>query len=463
LIEGLFAAYQAGRKQWVKSRGWAEADICCLWVDEFHVVTSSEREGFAQAHHAFIQKRCEKLLEKQPLQRAEIRPYVSINDAQEQDLKRKAIRQVSATLPDLMQTLHQHHAAVDPVTGKRVSFGIVRFANIAPMVEVAKQLFLQDAAENHHFYLCCYHSQHPLLMRSYLEKQLDQILNRKDPNAVFQHPTVRQMIEATPQENVVFVVLASPVAEVGRDHDYDWGIIEPSSMRSIIQLAGRIWRHRRHLVPETSNIFILEKNIRALRNKIPAYVYPGFERKNFKLISHELTDLLLPEQYQIINAIPRITQPHMPWQENLAALEHHALRCLLRPEETNEVTAWWETAGAQTGCLQQMTPFRKSRPQQRIFLGQDDNGKLCAYEAERYAENPLGATVTLVQQRLQYSATVTPWPFTQDYLGQLELCAQERRLSPEQCAVRFGWTDLYINKGGAGWCYEPTLGFQWIP
>lgn len=30
----------------------------------------------------------------------------------------------------------------------------------------------------------------------------------------------------------------------GRDHDYDWAIVEPSSMRSIIQLAGRIRRHR---------------------------------------------------------------------------------------------------------------------------------------------------------------------------------------------------------------------------
>jgi CRISPR-associated endonuclease/helicase Cas3 len=39
-------------------------------------------------------------------------------------------------------------------------------------------------------------------------------------------------------------VLGSPVTEVGRDHDYDWAVVEPSSMRSLIQLAGRVRRHR---------------------------------------------------------------------------------------------------------------------------------------------------------------------------------------------------------------------------
>ena len=42
-------------------------------------------------------------------------------------------------------------------------------------------------------------------------------------------------------------MLGSPVTEVGRDHDYDWAVVEPSSMRSLIQLAGRVRRH--HLGP----------------------------------------------------------------------------------------------------------------------------------------------------------------------------------------------------------------------
>jgi len=66
------------------------------------------------------------------------------------------------------------------------------------------------------------------------------------------------------------VVLATSVAEVGRDHDYDWAIAEPSSMRSIIQIAGRIQRHRKQ-APEIENLYILAKNHKALKGKEIAY------------------------------------------------------------------------------------------------------------------------------------------------------------------------------------------------
>ena len=32
--------------------------------------------------------------------------------------------------------------------------------------------------------------------------------------------------------------------EVGRDHDFDWAIIDASSVQSIVQTAGRVNRHR---------------------------------------------------------------------------------------------------------------------------------------------------------------------------------------------------------------------------
>nr|WP_278249789.1 hypothetical protein [Photorhabdus cinerea] len=35
----------------------------------------------------------------------------------------------------------------------------------------------------------------------------------------------------------IFAVMATSIAEVGRDHDYDWNIAEPGSMRSLIQLV----------------------------------------------------------------------------------------------------------------------------------------------------------------------------------------------------------------------------------
>jgi CRISPR-associated endonuclease/helicase Cas3 len=69
-------------------------------------------------------------------------------------------------------------------------------------------------------------------------------LNRRKPDAVFELPDIRERLDRSPEPDQLFIVLGSPVTEVGRDHDYDWAIVEPSSVRSLIQLAGRIRRHR---------------------------------------------------------------------------------------------------------------------------------------------------------------------------------------------------------------------------
>ena len=61
----------------------------------------------------------------------------------------------------------------------------------------------------------------------------------------FSEDVIRQHLDSTEHEHVVFILVATPVEEVGRDHDFDWAIVEPSSYRSIIQLAGRVLRHRK--------------------------------------------------------------------------------------------------------------------------------------------------------------------------------------------------------------------------
>lgn len=41
-----------------------------------------------------------------------------------------------------------------------------------------------------------------------------------------------------------FIVVATPLEEAGRDHDFDWAVIDPSSAQSIVQTSGRVNRHR---------------------------------------------------------------------------------------------------------------------------------------------------------------------------------------------------------------------------
>src|SRR5690606_41865454 len=110
--------------------------------------------------------------------------------------------------------------------------------------------------------------------------------------AVLALPDIRRALGESDERDHLFVVLASPVAEVGRDHDYDWAIVEPSSMRSIVQLAGRIRRHRPG-ARELPNLFLLNQNIRGAQGSGVAFEKPGCEvAPGFVLRTHALEDLL---------------------------------------------------------------------------------------------------------------------------------------------------------------------------
>ena len=67
-------------------------------------------------------------------------------------------------------------------------------------------------------------------------------------------------------------MVATPVEEVGRDHDFDWAIVEPSSYRSIIQLAGRVLRHRKlDQDIQNPNIALMQYNLKGLRKAKVAF------------------------------------------------------------------------------------------------------------------------------------------------------------------------------------------------
>jgi CRISPR-associated endonuclease/helicase Cas3 len=179
-------------------------------------------------------------------------------------------------------------------------------------------------------------------------------------------------LENSHRQNHIFVVIASPVAEVGRDHDFDWAIVEPSSMRSIIQLAGRVLRHR-PLVPLETNILLLNKNYKALTGKERCFEKPGFEIKGLqKLKSHDLLEILTSPQYEIINAIPRITVPEgcllkdNTWS-NLVELEHKALTHQLFTGN-KPANVWWKNYPQWCGEVQRQQQFRNSPKDEAYYL-----------------------------------------------------------------------------------------------
>ncbi len=221
-----------------------------------------------------------------------------------------------------------------------------------------------------------------MAQRAFIESKLDQALNRKDPETIWDCPEIQYALRHYSEQNQLFVVLATSVAEVGRDHDYDWAIAEPSSMRSIIQIAGRIQRHRK-LIPKTENLYILAKNHKALKGKEIAYEKPGFEAKNRKLSSHDLAEILDSQQYAIPLAIPSIFCPPInkeskqPPFKNLVVLEHMAYREILLGdnEQKNNARLWWKNQISWSAEIQRKQPFRASSPDQAycLYLAEEED------------------------------------------------------------------------------------------
>tara|TARA_R100001039_G_scaffold12474_1_gene6946 strand:+ start:4514 stop:7891 length:3378 start_codon:yes stop_codon:yes gene_type:complete len=494
LIQGLYDAYRDGRLHYQRNRGVAGAavNICCAWFDEHDRAHQdcADSESFVAAHQRFAEQRAARLGKAAVRRRAQLAPLAASSRRREE-----IASEFAAQVMGHARDLHREHHTVDPDTGKRVSFGLIRMANIEPLVEVALALYKGGANSDQHVHLCVYHSQHPLLIRSAIEARLDQALNRRDAMAVFRLPDIRQRLDARPEPDQIFIVLGSPVTEVGRDHDYDWAVVEPSSMRSLIQLAGRVRRHRDGDCAR-ANLVLLNTNFRHLAQpEGPAFCRPGFEgRGDWLLRSHQLETLLGEEEREVIDARPRIlTRPDLRPRESLVDLEHARLqRCMvappaaaapdtadvpLTPRERNKrrkaeapaqlgAYTWYGLPRASlTAVLPQQQPFREDTTKRvDLVLMPDDSGERYELQQiwqERGRRAPLYVEIDAslhhrIPDQALASPSVTPWGDT-DYLEALASLADDLGQELESCARRFGTVTL--PESDQGWRFHPALGF----
>ncbi len=517
LVEGLYRAYLEGRSHYQRHRGERPDEapkVCCLWVDEFDQAHADcggkDASDFRAAHHAFVQRRCAALAKAEVRRRAELVALPPHWSGLKKDERRSEFAQFMLQRSWGLHQDAQNHS-VDPASGKQVSFGLIRMANIDPLFDVALAFFRSGAPAAHvRVHLCAYHSQFPLLTRSDIEHELDTVLNRrtaknadKDASAAdpaLQRPAVRALLAQHPEQHHMFVVLGSPVTEVGRDHDYDWAVVEPSSMRSLIQLAGRVRRHRGGAV-ERANMAVLDCNLRNLekRNAEDAvYSKPGFEMKliqppkglqpkeqrdsamHFHLQSHSLVDLLpeLAAQQGCIDARARIAprdklQPKALWVD----LEHARMRDTMLPREassrfftpaTRDATLHWASSENLwlTGVLPQFQRFRYD-PQPRVdvaFLPDDDAQELILHRVD----DGTGPREKLLYARIQDQLStvpesqvrgerITPW-MQLDLLAALQRWAEHQDQSLRRSAEKVATASL--PKSDAGWRFHPWLGFN---
>lgn len=433
MAEGYFKAYRDGWQLYCKTRS-ASSVIGCAWIDEFstQVTSNSATEiptaisQYQQDHDVFITKRIAKLQQQPAKRKADISPCQHIIEQhqgqkhQQQSVietKQQAYFKVMA-----QSALHKHqqHHFHDSSTQLNVSFGVVRVANISPCVALTQYLLTKEWPPDTEVRVMAYHSQQVLLLRSIQEQHLDKVLKRKEaehqPPQALSDPVIRQHLTAIAAQSaairhVLFILVATPVEEVGRDHDFDWAVIEPSSYRSIIQLAGRVKRHREGAVA-APNIALMQYNWKGIRdhhlenNRV--FTRPGFEDAlTESLATHNLSELInVHFVAEGLNSIPRIKKPtHLTSDymrsanrcSSLIELEHVATWSWLANYKTQGEGAQTSPATLQgwlnqhwflTALAQQLTPFRQSQPNIKAFLVFDNDrqvSRFCEKDAEGYA------------------------------------------------------------------------------
>ena len=206
-------------------------------------------------------------------------------------------------------------------TGVKVSFGLVRVANIRTAVTVARHLSSTLSGDDKACKIACYHSADFLISRFHKERRLDYLLSRSMGNAQIEADAEiqREVEQAVAKgcKSLVYIVVATPVEEIGRDHDFDWAVIEPSSAQSIVQTAGRVNRHRMWLITHP-NIAILQFNLRHCQNtengqNKAAFVWPGLESikdGDSTHPSHDMAELLIWNETDQVTVDARLRFDH---------------------------------------------------------------------------------------------------------------------------------------------------------
>lgn len=472
LLTGLFEAYQAGRKIWNRHHGIVDKSIVCAWFDEKNIKHADcvDNLSFAKENKQFVAERLKLLSQAPVLRRADILP---LNVKPERKLN---FHHLAEDILCGVNDLHASHYQVCPHSQKHVSFGLIRMSNIEPLVELAQAMYASNGLVDTEIHLCVYHARQLFALRSDLEYQLDSILNRKVEEQVFSHSAVSSILQQSLSTNVIFIVLATPVAEVGRDHDYDWAIVEPSSMRSIIQLAGRVRRHRQTPV-SAPNMKILSTNIRALKQRngfdkgnTPVFCRPGFETRQTKLINEDggfilsshKTEEILGNVLEHINSSTRICNPGS--EVRLANIEHLSIACVMNNIDTNLVNSWWRpieyqgkfsaSANPYLCYLQKQTPFRVGRAQTRYVYVENDEGEL---EFRMIEELSKSADYGFKSIKLEYNDKVKPW-LHRSYRYVLEQLSDDLdNKDLFNLAVRFGYVNLESDV--MEWNFHSVLGF----
>lgn len=433
VAESAFEAYRSGWRLFAVSRA-RNPNVLVAWIDELSgakTVSLDNGADFSRYHEKHVQARLKKLRQHPVRRKAVIQPVQ--NDC------------FGQRVLESMLDLHHNHS--QPHNTRAISFGVVRMANITPCVAMARYLLQADLPGDVALRVLPYHSRFPRLVRHNIELLLDAVLKRQQPETALTDPNLVRHLSHIREKNILFVVVATPVEEVGRDHDFDWAVLEPSSIRSLIQMAGRVRRHRPVQELPEPNMVLLSHNINALLNTgAIAYTRPGYESAGHTLVSHDMRDLVDEQMIrERVDAGLRISRPQqLRPTEKLLDLEHHSLDTLLlkgHAGSCDSVPGWNQGPWHLSGMAQRARPFRGGTREASLFLlPVAPNDRLeFHYRDDRSGEMvPWNQWVENVE--LEATAHSRLW-LPVDYIAQLE-AMDSRNEGAARLARRFGEISL---------------------
>lgn len=345
-----YRAYSKGFEQYLRLNSLEKSVFCGWFSDQYQFSQIIECkpellklpetiEKYRTKHKAFSTNIAQHLIEQAAQRQAEL---LNIADCSEPNLLFEQVLQTAFAL-------HSRHHVVDEQTGARVSIGLVRWNNTKPCVAFSRYLLNRDSLANDlPFKIVCYHAKLLPIVLHEIETFCHRALKRQT-DQLTQHPDIQNILQNEKPQDLVIIIAATSIIEVGRDFDFDWGIFEPQSTRSIIQTAGRILRHR-HKVIDTPNVAVLSTTYRGLfKPTEPAYSYYGIEtpalRYRCKLNSKQVTEVFdFTAMQHSINAkwsllAPETSQPEISYHEHQAYLTY-----LEQDEQGKALKQWLDKA-----------------------------------------------------------------------------------------------------------------------
>ena len=277
IARSLHAAYQAGWKVFEHARG-RPMPLAVGWFSNTAGPVCSVLDSatsFADTHRSFTDDMVSELLKQSPKRKLRVSDMSVVKDS---------TTFFSHVNKEIM-TEHSNNHIEDDITGRRLSIGVVRWNNVAPSMMHACSLLADGLGDDVDVFVIPYNGTLLPVVRHELEKVINPMLRRKleggrDP--VLRNEHVRRVLDGSTNKDVVIVVVTTSMEEVGRDHDFDWCVVEPGSARGLVQMVGRVLRHRERSIKAT-NVCVLQRCFRDMRNEwggnpeLPAFAYPGVE------------------------------------------------------------------------------------------------------------------------------------------------------------------------------------------